>query len=321
MRFAHPAFLLLLPLIPVFVWWQLHKRRPALIYSHIGFLRGVRNRGQLIRPLLTGIFALSLTAMIVALARPQRGRRIQDVEVSGIDIMLCLDISETMLLPDFAPHNRLEVAKQRAKEFIQRREGDRIGLVVFGSQSMTQCPLTHDRDILSRLIDHVQVGMLERRTAIGLGLATAVARLKDSPAREKVVILLTDGRNNTGDIDPLTAGQIAASLNIKVYTIGVGSTAERYDPWTGRRLTAAEVELDTVVLRQIADATGGKFFLATDAEGLRRVYDEIDLLQPTTFRSRRYTVYNELAGLPLTLALVLLISGVTLSETVLRRLP
>lgn len=321
MRFAHPAFLLLLPVIPAFVWWQLHKRRPALVYSYLGFLRGATERTRLLRAVLTGIFALSLTAMIVALARPQRGRRVQEVEVGGVDIMLCLDISETMLTPDFAPHNRLEVAKQRAKAFVERREGDRIGLVVFGSQSMTQCPLTHDRNILSRLIDHVQVGMLERRTAIGLGLATAAARLKDSPAKEKVIILLTDGRNNTGDIDPLTAAQIAAGLNIKVHTIGVGSTAERYDPWTGRVLTAAEMELDTVVLRQIADATGGRFFLATDAEGLRRIYEEIDRLQPTTFRARRYTIYNELAGLPLTLSLILLIGGVVLSETLLRRLP
>ncbi|MBM3315200.1 VWA domain-containing protein [candidate division WOR-3 bacterium] len=321
MRFAHPWFLLLLAAVPLFLWWQLGKRRAAVVYSDLGFLRGVPNRGKLARPLVNGIYALALIAMVVALARPQQGRRLQDVETSGIDIMLCLDISETMLTPDFAPRNRLEVAKQRAKEFVERRQGDRIGLVVFATQSMTQCPLTLDRDVLARLIDHVQVGMLEQRTAIGLGIATAAARLRGSRAREKVVILLTDGRNNTGDIDPLTAAQVAASFGIKVYTIGVGSRERVFDPSTGRQRSAAEVELDTVTLRNIADATGARSFLATDPEGLRQVYEEIDRMQPTTFRARRYTVYNELAGLPLRVSLGLLLAGMVLAGTVLRRLP
>jgi Ca-activated chloride channel family protein len=186
---------------------------------------------------------------------------------------------------------------------------------------MTQCPLTLDRDVLARLIDHVQVGMLDRRTAIGLGMATATARLRGSRAREKVVVLLTDGRNNTGDIDPLTAAQVAASLGVKVYTIGVGSREQVFNPFTGMAYNPAEVELDTVVLRRIADMTGAKFFLATDPEGLRQVYEEIDRMEPTTFRARRYTVYNELAGLPLLAALAAMLAGMTLAGTVLRRLP
>jgi Ca-activated chloride channel family protein len=307
--------------IPAFLWWQLRKRRASLSYSDLEFLVRAPNRGRLARPVVSAVFALALLAMVVALARPQRGRHIQDIETRGIDIMLCLDISETMLTPDFAPRNRLEVAKQRAKEFIEKRQGDRIGLVAFATQSLTQCPLTLDRAILGQLIDRIQVGMLEKRTAIGLGIASAVARLKESKAKERVIILLTDGRNNTGDVDPLTAAQMAAAFGIKIYTIGVGSKQRVMDPFTGQAYNAAEIELDTQTLQQIADATGGRFFLATDAPGLAQVYDEIDRMEPTTFKARRYTVYNELAGQPLLLAVILLAAAGVLAITVFRRLP
>lgn len=321
MRFAHPWFLLLLLLVPAFGWWQLRKRRATLVFSDLRPMRQAPNRGRLARPLVTVVYALSLVAMVLALARPQKGRHVQDIETRGIDIMLCLDISETMLIPDFAPRNRLEVAKERAKEFIDRRSGDRIGLVVFATQSLTQCPLTLDRAILRQLIDRVQVGMLEKRTAIGLGIASAVARLKDSKAKDRVIILLTDGRNNSGDIDPLTAAGMAAAFNIKIYTIGVGSKRQVVDPLTGQVFNAAEIELDTETLQRIADRTGGRFFLATDAQALGNIYAEIDQLEPTTFKAKRYTVYNEMAGLPLLLAVALLLAGATLAEVILRRLP
>jgi Ca-activated chloride channel family protein len=325
MRFAHPWFFALLALVPAYLWWQTAKRRAAVTYSDLGFLKGAPNRGRYWRIIAHALYALALVFIVVALARPQRGRQFQEVETRGIDIMLCLDISGSMQAEDFAPKNRLNVAKERAKEFIDRRKGDRIGLVVFSATSLTQCPLTMDRNILNGLIDRVDFGMLEDGTAVGLGLASAVARLKDSKAREKVIILLTDGVNNTGDIDPITAAQTAASFGIKVYTIGVGSKGPVpypvNDPMFGRRYVRVQIDLDTQTLQKIADMTGGKAFLATDAAALKQIYDEIDRMEPTTFKVKQYTVYNELAGLWLLLSVVTVGSAAGLAMTLLRRLP
>jgi Ca-activated chloride channel family protein len=324
-RFAHPWFFALLALVPVFLWWQLRKRRAAVVYSDLGFLRGAPNRGRWARPLVLAAYSLAFVFMTVALARPQRGRQYQDVETRGIDIMLCLDISGSMQAEDFSPDNRLAVAKQRAKEFIAKRQGDRIGLVVFSATSLTQCPLTLDRNILNGLIDRVSFGMLEDGTAIGMGIASAVARLKDSKAKDRVIILLTDGVNNTGDIDPITAAQAAASYGIKVYTIGVGSKGlvpyPVNDPYYGRRYVQVQIDLDSETLQRIADITGGKFFLATDNTGLGKVYDEIDRMEPTTFKVKQYTVYNELAGGWLLASLVTMLLALGLATVVLRRLP
>ncbi len=325
MRFAHPGFFLLLVLVPAYVWWQLVKRRAAIIYSDLGFLRGSTPRGRYGRVIVHALYALALVFMIVALARPQRGRQFQEVETRGIDIMLCLDISGSMQAEDFSPRNRLTVAKERAKEFIEKRKGDRIGLVVFSATSLTQCPLTLDRQIINGLIDRVDFGMLEDGTAIGLGLASAVARLKDSKAKDRVIILLTDGVNNTGDIDPITAAQTAASFGIKVYTIGVGSKGmvpyPVNDPMFGRRYVQVQIDLDTETLQEIADMTGGRSFLATDAQALRQTYDEIDRMEPTTFKVKQYTVYNELAGPWLLLSVLALGAGVAMATTIFRRLP
>jgi Ca-activated chloride channel family protein len=325
MRFAHPLFFLLLLLVPAYIWWQLVKRRAALVYSDLSFLRGSTPRGRYGRIIVHSLYSLALIFMTIALARPQRGRQFQEVETRGIDIMMCLDISGSMQAEDFSPKNRLNVAKERAKEFIERRKGDRIGLVVFSATSLTQCPLTMDRQILNGLIDRVDFGMLEDGTAIGLGLASAVARLKDSKAKDRVIILLTDGVNNTGDIDPITAAQTAASFGIKVYTIGVGSKGmvpyPVNDPMFGRRYVQVQIDLDTETLQKIADMTGGKSFLASDAQALGLIYDEIDQMEPTTFKVKQYTVYNELAGLWLLLAVIALGSGVALVSTVFRRLP
>jgi Ca-activated chloride channel family protein len=323
--FAHPWFFLLLALVPVFLWWQFRKRRAALVYSDLGFLHGASNRGRFGRVVVNGLYALAMAAMVVALARPQRGRQFQEVETRGIDIMLCMDISGSMQAEDFSPRNRLAVAKERAKEFIAKRGGDRIGLVVFSAASLAQCPLTMDRGILEKLIDRVDFGMLEDGTAIGMGIASAVARLKDSKAKDRVIILLTDGVNNTGDIDPTTAAQTAASFGIKIYTIGVGSKGPVpypvQDPRFGRRYIQVQIDLDTETLQRIADMTGGKFFLASDAAGLKLTYDEINRMEPTTFKVKQYTVYNELAGLPLLAALLFAVLGAALATTVFRRLP
>jgi Ca-activated chloride channel family protein len=301
------------------------KRRAAVVYSDLGFLRSSTPRGRYGRVIVHSLYAFALVFMTIALARPQRGRQFQEVETRGIDIMLCLDISGSMQAEDFSPKNRLNVAKERAKEFIEKRQGDRIGLVIFSATSLTQCPLTMDRQILNGLIDRVDFGMLEDGTAIGLGLASAVARLKDSKAKDRVIILLTDGVNNTGDIDPITAAQTAASFGIKVYTIGVGSKGlvpyPVNDPMFGRRYVQVQIDLDAETLQKIADMTGGKSFLATDAQALKQIYDEIDQMEPTTFKVKQYTVYNELVGLWLLLAVIALGAGATLAMTVFRRLP
>jgi len=325
MRFAHPWFFALFALVPAFVWWMTRKRRGTLRFSDLSFLANSPNRARWLKYIPLSLYTLALTAMVFALARPQRGRQFQEVETRGIDIMLCMDVSGSMKAEDFSPRNRLTVAREKAKEFIAKRAGDRIGLVIFSATSLTQCPLTLDRNILSGLIDRLTFDMLEDGTAIGLGLGSAIARLKDSQAKDRVIILLTDGVNNTGDIDPLTAAQAAASFGIKIYTIGVGSKGPvPYpvdDPIFGRRYVQVEIDLDTQTLQQIADITGGKFFLATDAQGLGLVYDEIDRMEPTTFKVKQYTLYNELAGTPLLLSVIFVLAGALVAGVVLRRLP
>ncbi|MEO0226170.1 MAG: VWA domain-containing protein, partial [candidate division WOR-3 bacterium] len=248
-----------------------------------------------------------------------------EIETRGVDIILCLDISGTMQAEDFSPKNRLYVAKERAKEFVARRTGDRIGLVVFAGQAFTQCPLTLDHKILTDLIDRVDLGLIPDGTAIGMGLATAVARLKDSKAKERIVVLLTDGLNNAGEIDPITAAKIGQSYKIKVYSIGVGSKGlvpyPVFHPIFGKRYVQTEIDFDMNTLREISALTGGKAFLATDGEGLKKIYEEIDRLEPTTFKVSRHTVYSEKADKFIFPAFVFFLTGILLSTTILRRIP
>jgi Ca-activated chloride channel family protein len=268
---------------------------------------------------------VGLILISLALARPQQGRIYEEVESSGVDIMLCLDISGTMQAEDFSPRNRLFVAKERAKEFIEKRPGDRIGLVIFASQALTQCPLTLDHKILTDLIDRVNFGIVPDGTAIGMGLATALARLKDSKAKDKMVILLTDGLNNTGDIDPITAAKVGQAYKIKVYCIGVGSKGPVpipvNHPLFGRQYVQAEVDLDMNSLNEISALTGGKAFLATDAEALKIIYDEINQMEPTTFKVLRHTVYSERVGVFLFPAVLVILFNALLALTIIRRLP
>ncbi|MGQ9708320.1 MAG: vWA domain-containing protein [bacterium] len=324
MHFASPWYFVLLILVPVLWWWELRRRRSTLLYSDISLLPEPTRFERIISRLPVFFYSAALVFGTLALARPQKGRQFEDVEALGIDIILCLDISGSMQALDFAPSDRLTVAKEKAKEFISRRKGDRIGLVIFSATSLTQCPLTLDHNILNEIIDRVHYGILEDGTAIGMGLASAVARLKESKAKERVVILLTDGRNNTGDIDPLTAAQTAAALGIKVYTIGVGSKGPVPfpvdDPFLGRRLVQVEVDLDPETLRQIAEITGGKFFLVSDPKALQRVYEEIDQLEPSTFKTRRWTLYQELAHRPMLLALLSMFAGAMSSLVIFGRI-
>lgn len=328
MSYANPWAFILLALVPLYLWWEWSRRRGSLRYSDLSFLRGAANPGRWLRMLPAVLFALGLAAMVVALARPQQGRQFEETEIRGIDIMLCLDLSGSMRAEDFSPKNRLEVAKETAKAFVARRVGDRVGLVIFAGTAMTQCPLTHDKTIVMQLLDRLDfhlLELLEDGTAIGLGLGTAVARLRNSEAQEKVIVLLTDGVNNTGDIDPLTAARTAAAYGIKVYCIGVGTTGPVpfpvQDPVFGRRRQMVEIDFDMPTLQEISRLTGGRAYLASDAEALGRIYEEIDRLQPTEFTARQHTVYTERAGLPLRLALLFVTAGLVLSATLLRRLP
>ncbi len=325
MKFASPLFLLLLLLIPILIYLELRKRPGTVRFSDISFFKKNDFRGRFLRFSLLFLNCLVLFLVTLALARPQKGRVFQEVETQGVDIMLCLDISGSMQAEDFSPKNRLFVAKERAKEFIAKRKGDRIGLVVFSSLALTQCPLTLNRDIMNTLIDRVNTGLVPDGTAIGMGIATAVARLENSQAKDKLIILLTDGLNNAGEIDPITAAKTAQTFGIKVYTIGVGSKGEvPYpvdDPIFGRRHVRVKIDLDTKTLQEIAQITGGRSFLATDASALKTIYDEIDRMEPTTFKVKQHTVYSEKAYLFTIPSLFLLLAVLVLSITWLRRIP
>jgi Ca-activated chloride channel family protein len=239
--------------------------------------------------------------------------------------MLVLDISGSMKAQDFKPDNRLTVAKEVVQEFISKRVHDRIGLVIFAGQAMTQCPLTLDYDILHSLVDDVHFDMLEDRTAIGVALATACNRLKDSAAKSRIVVLLTDGQNNAGTVDPPTAARVARALGIRVYTIGVGTTGvvpvPIDDPVFGRRVVPMEVRLDEETLRSIAETTDGKYFLATNSEQLKEIYDRIDALEKTRIESKTFVSYTDRFSLFAFPALVFLALELFLGAGVLREVP
>ncbi|MEO0136407.1 MAG: VWA domain-containing protein [candidate division WOR-3 bacterium] len=325
MRFAQPLFFLLLIPVAGLIYWELKKRTAAIKFSDTHFFKIYPHRNYFFKYLFLILNAGCLILMVLGLARPQQGRVYEETETRGVDIMLCLDISGTMQAEDFSPKNRLYVAKERAKEFISKRPGDRIGLVIFAVTALTQCPLTIDHKILLDLLDRIDFGIIQDGTAIGMGLATAVARLKDSKAKEKIIILLTDGLNNAGEVDPLTAARLAQAHNIKVYCIGVGSKGPvpipvRH-PIYGKIYVREEVDLDMKTLEEIANLTGGRAFLATDAQALKTIYDEIDKLEPTTFKVSRYTVYSEKAQSFMLPAIIFCFANFILSVTWLRRLP
>jgi Ca-activated chloride channel family protein len=325
MRFASPGFLLLLLPVLALLWLERTKRTSAVRFPDVSFLRAHQGVSRYWRPLLLLLNSAALVLMVLALARPQRGRVIEEVESRGVDIMLCMDVSESMSTPDLQP-DRIDAAKQRATEFIRKREGDRIGLVVFANGSMTLCPLTLDRSVLEAIIGRLQIGTLDgTRTAIGMGLSSAVARLKDSTARSKVVILLTDGLNNAGEIDPQTAARLAQSFGIKLYCIGVGSrtpvTVMVNDPVWGTRPQTVAADFDMKTLEDAAAMTGGRAYEASDNEALKRIYDDIDRLERTHFKTARHTLYSERAGEFLLPAVALFLLGSIVPAVAFRRLP
>lgn len=263
--------------------------------------------------------------MIIALARPQTVEAEREFETRGIDIVVSLDISGSMLAEDFKPVNRMTVAKEEAKKFIQGRQNDRIGLVVFARKGYTQCPLTLDYGILSKLIDDVEVGLIKDGTAIGLGIGTAINRLRDSKAKSKVIILLTDGENNAGNVDPITAAELAKSFGIKIYTICIGKGGlvpfPIEDPIFGKRYVQAEVKVDEKVLKRIADIADGLFFSAGDPAGLQRAFQEIDKLEKTEVKVKEYSSYRELYRQFLIPGTLLLILELILANTLFLKLP
>ncbi len=325
MNFAHPLYFLLLILIIPLIYFELKKKTSTIRFSDLAFFKTAPNRGRILRHILLSLQVLVLIFITFSLARPQKGRVFDEIETKGIDIILCLDISTSMRAEDFKPKNRLFVAKERAKEFVAKRKGDRIGLVVFAADALTQCPLTFDHKIVQSLIDYVDFGILEDGTAIGMGLATAVARLRNSKAKEKMIILLTDGVNNTGELDPTSAAKLAQTYGVKVYSIGVGTKGKvPYPvdhPIFGRQYAQVEIDFDMDVLGEISTLTGGQAFLASDAEALRIIYDEIDRMEPTTFKTTQYTVYSEKADMFMLPAAILMLASLVLSVAVFRRLP
>ncbi|KPL00487.1 MAG: aerotolerance regulator BatA [candidate division Zixibacteria bacterium SM23_73_3] len=328
-RFQDPIFLVLIPIaIGLLVYYFKFKkvRAASIRYSDVNLVRrlkpSVRLRGRHILPVLR---ALAIVFLAFALARPQSGRKGQEISSEGIDIMLVLDISGSMRAEDFKPHNRLYVAKQVIKEFIEGRRTDRMGLVVFSKQSFTQCPLTLDYGVLFNFLDQVDFGMIEDGTAIGLAIANAVNRLRESDAKSKVVILLSDGRNNAGEIDPLTAAQAAKAIKVKIYTIGAGKPGNAPypvdDPIFGRRYIYIENEIDEPTLKQIAQITGGAYFRAKDEKALSRIYKQISQMEQTKIKVKEYLQYNELFSKYAFMGLVLLVIEVILANTRYRKIP
>jgi Ca-activated chloride channel homolog len=325
--FASSGYLYALVLIPLLVVWYIRRHREDtsdIRYSTLLPFRslkpGLRER---LRHLPFALRMLGIAALIVALARPQTTASGQNIYAEGIDIAMLLDISTSMLAEDFQP-NRVEAAKEVAQHFVDGRQNDRIGLVIFAGQSFTQCPMTLDYRVLKNLLRQVKPGMVEDGTAIGMAIAQGVNRLKDSKAKSKVMILLTDGMNNRGEIDPLTAAQIAKTFNIRIYTIGVGTVGEAPYPVQtpfGIRYQNIPVDVDEKTLAQIADMTDGRYFRATNNRTLKEIYDEIDKLEKTRIEVKAYHSYTELFYPWAGLGLLSLLVEFLLAGTVLRKLP
>ena len=299
-EFVHHWWLLGLLLLPILIFWyikRLRRQKPQLTISTTEPIRNLRTIRSILFPYLPILNALGFVLLILALARPQLSLKEEEVKAEGIDIVMVMDISSSMLAQDFAP-DRLSVSKEVAKAFIDKRIYDRIGLVVFAGESFTQCPITTDHRVVKDFLDGLQCGLLEDGTAIGMGLASAVNRVKDSEAKSKVIILLTDGVNNSGYIKPLTAAEIAEELETRVYTIGVGTRGQALSPVQRRSdgryiFGMAKVEIDERLLNQIAQMTGGKYFRATDEQSLQSIYDEIDQLEKTEMEVTAFKRYSE----------------------------
>ncbi len=325
--FAYPWVLYalsVLPLMFIWYWFRGRKKQPSISYSSLKIFRAVSpNWKERLRhlPFILRCFAVGL--LIIALARPQSFSSGENIYTEGIDIAMVLDISGSMLAEDFKP-NRLDAAKIVIDQFIQARVSDRIGLVIFSREAFTQCPLTIDYSVLRNLLKEIKSGMIEDGTAIGNAIANGVNRLKDSDAKSRVIILLTDGINNAGEVNPISAAQIAKTFGIRIYTIGVGTRGEAPYPVQtpfGLKYQMVPVEIDEAVLKEIASTTNGQYFRATNNKALSQIYSEIDKMEKTrvevtSYKNAKELFYNWLLG-----GLILLFIEVGISRTILRRLP
>lgn len=312
-NFAHPLALLLLLLLPFWWWWRRRgaQRQDAIPFPLTGLLaRGPRPRLGWTR-VLPWLRVVAVAGFIVAVAQPRSGARSTRVASEGIDIALAVDISSSMLAEDFQPQNRMEVAKDKLKRFVLGRKSDRVGLVAFSGEALTQVPLTTDYPVLLAAIDNLQVGQLEDGTAIGTGIATAANRLRTAPGRSRVLVLMTDGENNRGAIDPRTAAQAAGAFGIRIYAIGVGSEGMAAVPvgrsLFGLRYENRPVKIDEALLTEIATATGGRYFRAKDADALQRIYEQIDTLERSIVEQRAFVRYTERFRWPLAVGLMALL--------------
>jgi Ca-activated chloride channel family protein len=304
-------------------------RPSGLRYADVKLAASSGNSWRItLRPILTALRVLAMALIIIAVARPQTGQARDIIKGEGVDIALVQDISGSMASLDFEPQNRLEAAKQVIADFVQGRPYDQIGLVVFASNAFSQSPPTTDHNVLLRLLDRTELATdlgIDDGTAIGMGLANAGNMLKNSDARSKVIILLTDGVNNAGEIDPLTAAEAAEALGIRVYTIGMGRPGQVPVPVVnifGREeIVYQESALDEATLQEIADITGGRYFRAEDTAGLKQIYDEIDNLEKSQIEVERFTRYQELLGWLLVPALGLVVVEMSLKKTLFRKLP
>ena len=334
MRFADPLLGLVAFGMVVFFWRKRtlsFPRGATLRFSDLSPMKGSSPRARMRNRTLGFLRLLALLLLAVAIARPQSEKRWDEITTEGIDIMLALDISGSMKAEDFKPKNRVTVAKEVVADFVKGLRNDRVGLVVFAAQSFTQCPLTLDYGVLLNFLNKVDIGLIEDGTAIGNALATCVDRLKDSAAKSKVIVLLTDGENNAGIIDPLTAAQAAQAFGIRIYTIGVGrpeGTPIVYDdPIWGRQYARDEygnlilVRVDEKSLKEIAAITGGKYFRATDKTALEKIYHEIWRMEKTRFKVKEYQKYRELFPVFLLPALLLLAGEFLLGQTIWLKLP
>lgn len=305
-QFASAWALPLLLILPL--WWLLRRRRqsPAIVFSRVAALARGPRAGRGIARVLFALRNVVLLAAILALARPRSGARAEDVSSEGINIVIAFDISSSMLAQDFQPQNRLEVARQKVREFVAMRKSDRIGIVAFSGEALTQVPLTTDYPVVAAAINNLQPGQLEDGTAIGTAIATAANRLKDAPGQSRVMVLLTDGVNNRGSIDPRTAARAAAAIGVRIYSIGVGTEGMAPVPvgrgLFGLRYEMRPVEIDDALLTEVARITGGRYFRARDAAALDRITREIDRLERAPVQTRTYVRFTELYRWPLILA-------------------
>lgn len=314
---GRPWVLALLVVLPLWAWWRRRRHPPAaLVFSRASLLARAPRRGAPVSRWAPRLRWLAIAGLVVALAQPRTGASARSVTRDGIDIALVVDISSSMLAEDFQPQNRMEVAKERAQAFVTGRRTDRIGVIAFSGEALTQVPLTTDYPVVLAAIANLQPGLLEDGTAIGTAIATAANRLRSADGRSRVMLLLTDGENNRGAIDPRTAAQAASAFGIRIYAIGIGSEGVAPTPvgrgLFGLRYENRPVRIDEALLTEIADGSGGRYFRARDAVALQRIFEQIDQLERSPVEARTFVRYVERFHWPLLVSLLALVGEVWL---------